>query len=153
MTILTQSEIHALNEALDDEYRAWATYNQIIADFGDVRPFSNIRNAEAQHIDALTSLLKQFDLPVPHNIWVGRVEHYADLNEACQAAVIAEIENGKMYERLISTTHQPAILRVLLQLQEASQQRHLPALKRSLIGNSVTCGHAVGRQRRRRSGD
>ena len=50
---LSALEIHALHEALEDEYRAWATYDQVIADFGDVRPFNNIRNAEARHIEAL----------------------------------------------------------------------------------------------------
>jgi hypothetical protein len=49
MTDLTENEIHALNEALDDEYRAWATYDQVIADFGAAAPFSNIRDAEARH--------------------------------------------------------------------------------------------------------
>lgn len=51
MAGLTVAEIHALNETLDDEYRSWASYDQVIADFGDVRPFSNIRAAEARHIE------------------------------------------------------------------------------------------------------
>jgi hypothetical protein len=29
MNTLTETEIRALNEALDDEYRAWATYDQV----------------------------------------------------------------------------------------------------------------------------
>ena len=45
MNNLTEIEIHALNEALNDEHHAWATYDQVIADFGEVRPFSNIREA------------------------------------------------------------------------------------------------------------
>ncbi len=36
MNSLTEIEIRALNEALDDEYRSWATYDQVIADFGKV---------------------------------------------------------------------------------------------------------------------
>ncbi|MBI2226155.1 MAG: hypothetical protein HYU44_14665 [Betaproteobacteria bacterium] len=35
MSTLAQAEIRALNEALDDEYRSWATYDQVIADFGE----------------------------------------------------------------------------------------------------------------------
>jgi hypothetical protein len=38
MSPLTDAEIHALNEALDDEHRAWATYDQVIADFGEEQP-------------------------------------------------------------------------------------------------------------------
>ncbi len=45
MSPLTETEIVALNEALDDEYRALATYDQVIADFGDALPFNNIREA------------------------------------------------------------------------------------------------------------
>jgi hypothetical protein len=49
MSNLNETEIHALHEALDDEYRAWATYDQVIADFGEVLPFRNIREAEAPY--------------------------------------------------------------------------------------------------------
>ena len=35
MSNLIEIEIRALNEALDDEYRSWATYDQVIADFGE----------------------------------------------------------------------------------------------------------------------
>lgn len=57
MTDLTVNEIHALNEALDDEYVAWgATYDQVIADFGAAPPFSNIRDAEARHIEVMHTL-------------------------------------------------------------------------------------------------
>ena len=34
MTELTEMEVRALNEALDDEYSAWVTYDQVIRDFG-----------------------------------------------------------------------------------------------------------------------
>ena len=36
MSELADREISALHDALDDEYQAWATYDQVIADFGDV---------------------------------------------------------------------------------------------------------------------
>jgi len=52
MSWLTETEIRALHEALDDEYLAWATYDQVIADLGEARPFSNIRAAEARHLRA-----------------------------------------------------------------------------------------------------
>ncbi|WP_291983953.1 DUF2202 domain-containing protein [Candidatus Accumulibacter sp. ACC005] len=102
MNDLSEAEIHALNEALDDEYRAWATYDQVIADFGDVRPFTNIRAAEARHIQALCSLFGHYRLPVPGNPWnLETVTRYASLQEACEAGVVAEIANGEMYDRLL----------------------------------------------------
>jgi hypothetical protein len=130
MDPLTSSEIGALQEALDDEYRAWATYDQVIADFGDQPPFGNIREAEARHIEALRSLYARYGLPVPENPWPGKVPRYANRQEACAAGVAAEIENGALYERLLASTRRPDILAVFRNLQQASQQRHLPAFQR-----------------------
>lgn len=130
MNNLTEMEISALNEALDDEYRAWATYDQVITDFGDVPPFSNIREAESRHVDALYELFMQYNLPIPENPWPGKVERYVSIQAACKAGVAAEIANSKMYDRLLKTTERPDILAVLRNLQEASQQRHLPAFHR-----------------------
>ncbi len=130
MNELTKTEIDALHEALDDEYRAWATYDQVIRDFGDAPPFSNIRDAEARHIEALRHLFDRYGLPVPANPWSGRVQRYASFREACAAGVAAEIENGALYERLLASTQRPDILAVFRNLQEASQQRHLPAFQR-----------------------
>jgi hypothetical protein len=130
MNTLSEAEIHALNEALDDEYLAWATYDQVIADFGEARPFSNIREAEARHIEALCTLFARYGLSVPENPWPGKVARYASLQAACEAGVIAEIANGEMYERLLGATRRPDILTVLRNLQEASQQRHLAAFQR-----------------------
>jgi len=142
---LTKPEIVALSEALDDEYRSWATYDQVIADFGAVQPFFNIRDAESRHIEALCALYVRYGLPIPENPWRGKVERYASLQEACEAAAAAEIANGAMYERLIAATRRPDMLAVLRNLQAASQQRHLPAFQ--LAAQRPAGGG--GRQRRR----
>lgn len=147
MNILTETEIHALNEALDDEYRSWATYDQVIADFGERPPFSNIRAAEARHIEALCALFAHYGLTVPENPWTGKVERYANLQAACKAGVAAEIANGEMYERLLLTTQREDIIRVLRNLQEASEQRHLPAFRRCAQGPEG--GGGYGRRHRR----
>jgi hypothetical protein len=144
MNPLTEAEIHALNEALNDEYLAWATYDQVIADFGEARPFSNIREAEARHIKALCTLFARYGLPVPENPWPGKVARYASLHAACEAGVTAEIANGEMYERLLGATQRPDILTVLRNLQEASQQRHLVAFQ-SCTQRSVGGGGGAGR--------
>jgi hypothetical protein len=144
MNPLSDAEIHALNEALDDEYHAFATYDQVIADFGAVPPFSNIREAEARHIEALFSLFARYGLPVPANPWPGKVARYASLQAACEAGVAAEIANGEMYERLLGATQRPDILAVLRNLQEASQQRHLAAFRRCV---ERAAGGGAGRHR------
>lgn len=145
MDPLTAAEMQALHAALDDEYRAWATYDQVIRDFGAQPPFDNIREAEARHIDALRSLFDRYGLPLPANSWPGRVTRYASLRAACAAGVAAEIENGALYERLLASTQRPDILIVFRNLQEASQQRHLPAFQRCAERGA---GGGRGRQRR-----
>jgi hypothetical protein len=130
MQQLNNSELDALHEALDDEYRAWATYDQVIRDFGEVRPFINIRDAEARHVQALCSLFNAYEISIPSNTWPGQVTRYRSLQEACVAGVAAEIDNDRMYKRLLKSTDRSDILTVFRNLQEASQQNHLPAFQR-----------------------
>ena len=141
MTDLTEAEIRALNEALDDEYQAWATYDQVIADFGDSPPFSHVREAEARHIEALQVLYARYGLPVPENPWPGRVPRYASLIEACAAGVGAEVANAALYERLLAATRRPDLLTVFRNLQAASQERHLRAFERCAQGAGGGGGH------------
>lgn len=147
MSELTETEIQVLHEALDDEYHAWATYNQVIADFGEVPPFSNIREAEGRHIEALCALFAYYGLPIPENPWPGKVARYASLQAACEAGVTAEIVNSEMYDRLIGATQRPDILAVLRNLQAASQQRHLPAFQRCAKSFASDSGHGARRHR------
>jgi hypothetical protein len=130
MDRLTEREIEVLREALDDEYHAWATYDQVIADFGEVAPFENIRDAEARHIEALLFLFRNFGLQVPGNDWPGRVERYPSLIAACEAGVVAELANAGLYDRLLGGSVRPEIATVLQRLRQASQERHLPAFRR-----------------------
>ncbi|MDD2738660.1 MAG: hypothetical protein PHR94_06970 [Methylomonas lenta] len=141
MNDLSEIEIHALNEVLDDEYHAFATYEQVLADFGDAQPFSNIRDAEGRHIEALYALFARYGLSVPENPWPGKVERYANLQAACEAGVAAEIANAELYERLLKTIVHPDIVRVFHNLRDASQQRHLPAFQRCAQGSSMGGGH------------
>jgi hypothetical protein len=130
MNKLSDAEVRVLHEALDDEYRSWATYDQVIADFGAVRPFINIRAAEARHIEALSGLFARYGMPLPANPWLGKVERFASLQTACEAGVAGEAANAEMYERLVAQTQHADILAVLRNLQQASQERHLVAFQR-----------------------
>ena len=84
MSELSSSEISALHDALDDEYHAWTTYGQVIADFGEVMPFMNIRDAEARHIEALRTLFARYGLAMPDNPWPNRVPRFASIR--CRAS-------------------------------------------------------------------
>lgn len=142
MSQLNDNEEHALQEVLDDEYRAWATYDQVIRDFGPERPFINIRDAEARHIGALRALFERYGLELPENPWPGRAPRFASLREACEAGIDAEIENAALYDRLMRSTDREDILALFDNLRRASQERHLPAFRRG-----ATRGHGRGRGR------
>lgn len=150
VTDLSKREIEALSEALEDEYHAWATYDQVVQDFGDIRPFNNIRESEARHIGALQKLFVRCRIPVPDNHWRGKVPRYDSLREACLAGVKAEIANGERYDRLMASTSRPDLRPVFSHLQAASQHRHLPAFRRCSHGAAGDT--ADGRPRRRRHG-
>lgn len=151
---LNDEEVRALLEALDDEHRAHATYEQVLSDFGaDVLPFANIVESESRHISALIRLFNQYGIEVPANPWPGKVTRYESLLDACAAGVDAEIANVKLYERLLASTSRPDVLTVYQNLQRASQENHLPAFRRCAereAGEARRQGHA---QRRRRLGE
>jgi hypothetical protein len=136
-----------LVEAINDEYKARATYSLVIEKFGEVRPFINIIEAENRHIDALLPLFEKYDVPIPHDDWAARIEVPESIREACKVGVEAEIENGEMYDRLLKLSESyPDILHVLKQLQRASIENHLPAFQRCVEKGG---GQGRGRQRRR----
>jgi hypothetical protein len=120
-------------------------------DFGAVPPFSNIRDAEARHIEALRASFVRYGLPVPQNPWPGKVERFASARQACEAGVAAEIANGALYDRLLASTQRPDILVVFRNLQEASQQRHLQAFQRC-VQRGPEGGGGGGRRARHRRG-
>lgn len=155
MNPLSSAEVQALHDALDDEYKAWATYDQVTRDHGAQRPFTNIRDSEARHIEALRTLFRRYNVPMPPNSWPGRVPRFKSIQEACAAAVEAEVDNSELYGRLMRATTRRDLLAVFERLRRASQERHLPAFRRCASGGEA-CGRGMEqggvRRRRRRRG-
>jgi len=145
---MTQKLEQALIEALDDEYKACASYAHIISVFGEIRPFINIMEAEKRHIQALFPLFKKYGFSVPDDSWGKRVETPNSILEACQAGVEAEIGNTEMYDRLLATTKDYAdVQEVFKNLQRASQENHLPAFQRCVEhGGANQEGNGAGRR-------
>lgn len=94
----------ALVEALQDEYKACATYSLVINKFGPIRPFINIIESEKRHIHALISLFRKYNISIPKDEWSNKVEAPSSLLEACKMGVQGEIENREMYDRLLKLT-------------------------------------------------
>lgn len=139
---------NVLTEAINDEYKARATYRHVINKFGEIRPFINIIDAESRHINALLPLFDKYGIEVPEDDWASHTEAPHSILEACQVGVEAEIENGEMYDRLLSLTMDyPDIHDVLIQLQRASIENHLPAFQRC-VERGGSQGQGRGRQNR-----
>jgi rubrerythrin len=142
-----------LREALIDEYRAIASYQKVIDAFGPVRPFVNIIEAERTHVQALLPLFERYGVPVPEATTAVQVP--SSILEACRSAVEAEKANVALYDRLLSATQAPDVRAVLLRLQEASRDQHLPAFERCVareIGKGAGSGQDTAGGRRRRRG-
>ena len=127
---LEAQEVRGLLLALNDEYHAVAVYTSVMEEFGEVRPFVNIRRAEYNHVDALTRLFDAYRVPLPDNPWLGQVDGFAGLQEACSTGVAAEIANRDLYTVLFDSTERTDITRVYEALQSASEENHLPAFQR-----------------------
>jgi hypothetical protein len=127
---LDDTEVQALKDTLDDEYKSRETYAQVIRDFGEVRPFINIVDAEARHVNALLNLFKKYGVAPLTNRWAGKTPRFSSVHEACVASVQGEIENVAIYDRALKSTRRSDILAVYQALQSASQDRHLPAFQR-----------------------
>jgi hypothetical protein len=127
---LSEAEIEALAMALDDEYKAWSVYDQVITDLGALRPFTQIVKAEQAHIAALKTLFERYELEVPANTYPGTVPSFDTRAAACAAGVQAEIDNAALYDQLFTMVDNPDIVQVFTSLQQASLTRHLPAFER-----------------------
>lgn len=119
----------ALSMALDDEYRARATYQAVLRRFGQVPPFAAIVGAEQRHIEALLSLFARYGMTPPADRWSGAVAAPASLQQACFNGVLGEIGNYKMYEQLLTQVIEPDVRATFMNLHDASAYRHLPAFQ------------------------
>lgn len=131
LTNLTPQAEQALKDALEDEYKAEATYQAIMLKFGNIRPFSNIVNAESQHIASLKSLFEKYGISIPEN-QTKNVVVPETIKLSCQAGVDAEIANAALYrEKLLPAVKEyPDITAVFTNLMNASQNNHLNAFEK-----------------------
>jgi hypothetical protein len=121
-----------LVEALQEEYLAEMTYRRVLADFGEVAPFSFIAESEAQHVTALLGLFARRQWTGPEAFWtLGNVSTFDTVTLACAGGVAVEIEDGALYERYLSREDLPSdVVNVFTRLQAASLENHLPAFER-----------------------
>lgn len=129
---LPQEVQDVLGQAIDDEYKAYSTYEAVIKKFGSIRPFSMIIRAEEQHISSLKSIYDKYGLVAPQNSYSGKITAPSTLQLACKTGVEAEIANAALYqdELLPVVVDYPDITAVFTNLMNASQQKHLPSFEK-----------------------
>lgn len=145
---LTEAEKTALNGAIQDEFKARATYNKVLDTFGEVMPFANIVNAEERHVEALAYLHERYGVAVPEDNWADKIPDYATLKDAAEASVQAEVDNGALYDELMKNVSNTELTNVFEALQFATMEHHLPAFQRLLDrqnGVATGTGNGMGR--------
>lgn len=126
---LPQDIVDLMIAGWTDEQHAYAIYDAVIAQFGEVTPFVNIREAELQHIAAWEFLFDRYNIPTPA-VPTVEVPQFASLGEVCQLAADAEIANFGLYDTMLSAfSDYPDLYQVTLALRNASEFNHLPAFQ------------------------
>lgn len=125
-----------LTYAIQDEYLARAEYAAIMGKFGTMEPYSNIKDAEEQHIAWLKEIFASLGIPVPADQAVQYIHIPATLKEAAETGVQAEIDNIAMYERFLTQSilkdpRYKAVADIFVRLRDASKN-HLEAFQRQL---------------------
>ncbi len=121
----------SLAATYQDERHAEMIYERVLADFGSVRPFVNIVEAEQKHASSVAFLLTSRGLEVPESLWTtDNVPRFTSVALACAAAADAEVENVELYDRYLAL-ELPADVRTVFQNNRvASLDNHLPAFNR-----------------------
>ena len=124
----------------EGEYAAAASYQAVIAKFGDVEPYVSIEAMEQNHIQALTRQLSRFGFVPPANPYAGTIAAPADLVTAAQAWVDGERKNVALYDRLAAAaTGDAGVTRVFTNLRRSSLDAHLPLFEAAVkAGGSLT---------------
>lgn len=121
-----------LTYAMEDEYLAQSRYQVVINEFGAVRPFTQIQQAEIRHINALLPLFNQYQIPVPEDDSLQYITTPISLKQAFNEGVEGEIDNISMYNRFLNLDIPNDVRFVFTQLRDASLN-HLEAFRRGAL--------------------
>jgi hypothetical protein len=117
--------------AIEDELRAKAEYEMIMATYDVINPFSNIARSEQKHIDLLVPLLAQYDVDYDEADILNHLIEINSLLEAYQVGVIAEIANIAMYDEFLTYDLPEDLVYAFTALRDASYS-HLAAFEKGV---------------------
>jgi hypothetical protein len=127
MEKLSRQDVRALRKAFEDTCSACSTYEQVIREFGPLRPFPMLKDAEERHMRALEALLTRYRIAVP-KVPVRPTAAFATISAALDVVISAESSKVEAYDRLHATAHEADVLAEIRNLRRASRDAHLPAL-------------------------
>lgn len=126
----TEEVMAAMALAIQDEYHAENVYLRVLADFGNVFPFSRIVHAEQRHSAAIAHLYGNRRLDAPDSEWtLDNVPRFGSIQEACAAAAQAEIDNIALYDSYLDLELPADVRNVFTNNRAASLNNHLPAFE------------------------
>jgi hypothetical protein len=112
-----------------DEQHAYAVYTAIMNQLGEIAPFVNIQQAEAQHAAAWERLFERYSIPLPA-VPEFDLPTVASRQEACALSAEAEVANAGLYDQMLAAfTPYPDLYQVAQALSSASELQHLPAFQ------------------------
>lgn len=116
-------------EGTNEAYRSRATFQAAITKVGQVEPFVSTLAAENTVIDAWKAVLDKNTIPVPVDIFAGKITAPADLKSACAAGLAAVNEEIATNARLAKDTTNADALKVMTDQQKNAQALIAPLQK------------------------
>lgn len=141
---ITPTTADALRAAWLDERRAQAFYGAVLEKHGQVRPFTNILNAEKRHEQAVATLMDRYGVSKPSKDSTDVPGVPATIAECAKLSAQVERDNVAMYDRLLKDVSEPDVRAVLENLRAASLNNHLPAFER--VADRASAGLNQGDQ-------
>jgi hypothetical protein len=117
--------------AVQDEYLAHGEYLAIIEEFGSQKPYTNIMSAEETHLAYLKEVYLAYELDFPADTSADHIVVPADLLEAAEVGVQAEIDNIAMYDLFLTHDLPDNVFEVFSALKSGSDS-HLLAFQKQV---------------------
>jgi rubrerythrin len=136
-TPLTDISNAALEEAFQDAYRTYYTYQVATSDFGNTAPFSSITNTELSYTNTLSDLYRSRGATPPASQWnAANVPRFQSLQQACIAAEEGEVATGMMFDRLLRLNLPDDLRQVFTNLRLTAREQHRLAF-RNCAGGTI----------------
>jgi rubrerythrin len=134
---LTTTSKAALDEALQDAYRTYYTYQEVTSDFGNAAPFATIVATEQSYATTLSELYTNRGVAPPAPEWnAGNVPRFQNLQQACMAAEDGEVATEMMFERLLRLNLPDDLRQAFTNLRSTAREQHRLAF-RNCAGGAV----------------